>query len=76
MSLISKLYGFLHAPLFKEKWFHLVLDVANQGRIFNWSTTLSLNLYNNIRKVLELEENYLPNFYISSYVMDAICDAK
>jgi len=73
--MLCRLHALPNVSKFPNEWIPLI-DGALKGYIFDWDTLLSDNLATHIlafRKGCSISENKIPPFYMSSYIMDALC---
>lgn len=74
-SMLCRLYGLLNNTKFSIEWVPLI-DACVNSHIMNWATILSNNLATAIseyRQKRSTSIENLPPFYLSAYIMDAIC---
>jgi hypothetical protein len=70
--MLCHLYGEKNSSKFKLGWVPLIHQVL-AGNIFNWAHILSANLKQEVQKSQEAPPGYYPGFFMSSYLVDAIC---
>jgi hypothetical protein len=58
---------------FKLEWVPLIHQVINKGTIFNWAVILSNNLKKQVEKIITTPPGFIPQFFMSGYLLDAVC---
>ena len=73
--MMCHLFGFVNTSRFKENLTPFI-EAASDGYILNWATIIFDNfirLITTYRENQNFKTNTAPPFYMSSYIMDAIC---
>lgn len=75
-AMLCRLYGEENCIQFKREWTPLVHHVTEKGQVFNWAHILSFNLLNAIKIVKEASGSKNPGFYMSAFLVDAVCSSN
>lgn len=70
-QLVSLLYVDKSSLHLKVSWVKLIHAITKDGTIFNWETILSHTLGEAIKRVKSCLSTVQPEFYMSSYLLDA-----
>jgi hypothetical protein len=70
--MIYRLYGEETSTHFRMEWFLMAYTVAKTGKAFNWANILSFSIMN---RTWEAQGMKNPIFYMTTYLIDAICVA-
>jgi len=70
ISMICILYGEENCIHFKQEWTMMVHKVVETRVVFSWALILSSNIYLNVH---EARKGNQPVFYMSTFLLDAIC---
>jgi hypothetical protein len=72
-TMICRLYGEETSTHFRMEWFPMAYMVVKKGQAFNWESILSFNIVNRVQDPKGMKN---PGFYMSSYLIDAICSTN
>ena len=72
-AMLCRMYGRPDATTFSGSWVSLMYFVTVYGTCFNWASLLIAALKTNISSALAPEEGYASEFYMASYLLDAVC---
>jgi hypothetical protein len=72
-TMFCRLYGEKDPQHFKLEWVPLMHQVTEKGKIFNWAQILSANIQQAVRKTVEAPSGFGVGFFMSAYLIDAIC---
>lgn len=75
-AMLCRLYGEENCHQFKREWTPLVHRLTEKGQVFNWAHILSVNLLNTIKIVKEASGRKNPGFYMSAFLVDAVCSSN
>ena len=73
VAMLCRLYGSASCTMFQAKWVPVAQHVLFIGDSFNWAQVLSFNLKYEIEKYQKTPSNQKSTFYMSGFVMDALC---
>jgi hypothetical protein len=68
--MIYRLYGEEKSTHFWMEWLSMEYTVVKNGKIFNWVDILVFNIFQKIQEAPGMKK---PSFYMSTYLIDAIC---
>jgi hypothetical protein len=69
-TMICRLYGEETNTHFWMEWFPMDYTMVKTGQVFNWENILAFNIFNRAKEAPGMKK---PGFYMSSYLIDAIC---
>jgi hypothetical protein len=72
-TMICRLYDEETNTHFRMEWFLMAYTVAKTGKAFNWASILSFNITNQVQDPQGMKNN---GFYMTTYLIDAICVAN
>jgi len=73
--MLCRMYGYPDTQKFSNRWVPLI-DAASHGYIVEWGIIFSNNIATqilNYRRKHSFSQNVVLHFYMSAYIMDAIC---
>jgi hypothetical protein len=71
-AMLSRLYGEEKSTHFQTDWLPLAHTIVKTGQVFNWVDILDFNICLHMKNILGMRK---PCFYMSSYLIDAICSS-
>jgi hypothetical protein len=72
VAMLCRLYGEEKSTHFQTDWLPLAHTVVKIGQVFNWDDILAFNIYLHTKNIPSMRK---PCFYMSSYLIDAICSS-
>ena len=67
------LYGLDITKTFPQSWVVMLDQLENEGRLFNWSDVLALQLKVHVSYARSLPKDEQARFYMFAYLLDVIC---
>ena len=75
-AMFCRLFGLPNCSLFKAKWVPMENHVFLIGDSFKWAQIVFCNLRVEIEKYQRTSANQKPYFYMSGFIMDALCECS
>ena len=72
-AMFCRLYGRPDATRFSGAWVALMNEVVTRGTRFNWENVIMSSIKSNVNAALALDAGTPSEFYMASYLMDAVC---
>ena len=72
-AMLCRLYGRPDCSTFSGSWATIMEYVTTQGTRFNWAGILMTSMQTNLNSALAPEEGMPAEFYMASYLLDAVC---
>jgi hypothetical protein len=70
--MLNRLYGEEKCTHFQTDWLPMAHTIVKTGQVFNWEEILTFNICLNVKNVPGMKN---PCFYMSTYLIDAICSS-
>jgi hypothetical protein len=72
VAMLNQLYGEEKSTHFQTDWLPLAHTIVKMGQVFNWEDILAFNICLHMKNIPGMRK---PCFYMSSYLIDAICSS-
>lgn len=74
-TMLCRLYGLTDSSLFEISSVSLKATMIEEGEIFNWEEILSSNIVKEVKAWNEALYDKLVGFFMSTYLLDAVCSS-